>query len=176
MNFCPVPHTTRENVWLGIGVAAGVAISRLLVSRPESVTIATPKRIFKLCVSSELEGFDSSGQICSTLDATDGFIHLSDRTSPPKVASLFFSGAADLWLLEIDASLLAAPVKWIVGVMGDAPPSASVLASSFTTVHYLMADGCVHVYGPAGVSMSAVVRRAKVPLGKDGVHIFPDWL
>ena len=81
--------------------------------------------------------------------------------------------ATDLFILELDASKLAGPVEWVVGRMGDAPPPAP---TSGTTVHYLIADGCVHVFGPAGVSMGAVVRKAAVPLGKDGVHVFPDWL
>jgi uncharacterized protein (DUF952 family) len=37
----------------------------------------TPERIFKLCTAGEAAKFYESGQICSTLDATDGFIHLS---------------------------------------------------------------------------------------------------
>ena len=152
-------------------------MARVLAKKTAAaVTIEMPKRVFKLCVASELAAFDSSGQICSELDRKDGFIHLSDRTSPPKVASLFFSGATDLWLLEVSATQLAGPVQWVVGVMGDAPPAASTLAASATTIHYLMADGCVHAYGAAGVSMKAVVRRAKVPLGKDGKHVFPEWL
>jgi len=38
---------------------------------------ATPERIFKLCTAGEAAKFYETGQICSTLDATDGFIHLS---------------------------------------------------------------------------------------------------
>lgn len=180
MSICPVPHTAREKAWLGIGMVTGVvtgaAIARAMAARSSSVNIQTPKRVFKLCVAKELAEFEASGKICSSLDATDGFIHLSDRTSPPKVANLFFTGATDLWLLEVDASRLTGRVQWVVGIMGDAPPSGSTLAASATTVHYLMADGCVHVYGSSGVSMNAVVRRAKVPLGKDGVHVMPEWL
>ena len=32
MAFCPVPHTTRDQVWLAVGVAIGVAVT-LAVSR-----------------------------------------------------------------------------------------------------------------------------------------------
>lgn len=113
------------------------------------------------------------GKIDSSLDKADGFVHLSDRTSPPKVASLFFKGAKDLHLLELDATKLAGPISWVCGAMGDSPPAD--VGASGTTVHYLVADGCVHVYG-APVATSCIVRRAKVPLGKDGVHVFPEWL
>ena len=32
MAFCPVPHTTRDQVWLIVGVAIGVAVT-LAISR-----------------------------------------------------------------------------------------------------------------------------------------------
>ena len=66
----------------------------------------------------------------------------------------------------------AGPVDWVVGVMGDAAPPASEAGS---TVHYLIADGCVHVHG-ASVNTNAIVRKEAVPLGPDGVHCFPQWL
>lgn len=167
--------SARELTYLGVGLAAGALLARVL-SKKITLTVQPPKRVFKLCVAEELTSFEAAGTICSSLDKTDGFVHLSDRTSPKKVAALFFKGAPDLFLLELDATLFAGPIHWVAGVMGDAPPSASVLAAAATTVHYLIADGCVHVFGAAGVSMSAVVRKAKVPLGADGVHVFPDWL
>mmetsp|Transcript_91119 Transcript_91119/g.174757 ORF Transcript_91119/g.174757 Transcript_91119/m.174757 type:complete len:185 (+) Transcript_91119:68-622(+) len=182
MGFCPAPHTTRDQVWLGVGVAAGICIARYLskqsIKKEEcTVSIKPPTRVFKLCIASELEKFKATGRIESGLDAADGFCHLSDRTAPPKVASLFFKGATDLHLLELDANKFLNPVHWFVGVMGDTPPDASTRATAGkTAVHYLMADGCVHVYSDLGVSFGAVVREAKVPLGDDGVHVFPEWM
>merc|ERR1719498_1839507 len=136
-----------------------------------------PRRVFKLAVSSECEQFQASGLIQSQLDKDDGFVHLSDRTAPPKVAALFFKDASDLHLLELDASRFVGPVHWFVGVMGDEPPcKAERDAVGATAVHYLMSDGCVHVFNDGGVSTDCIVREAKVPLGKDGVHVFPEWL
>eukprot|EP00959_Pyramimonas_sp_CCMP1952_P260750 5452218-Pyramimonas_sp.AAC.3 len=60
--------------------------------------------------------------------------------------------------------------------MGDPSPGADELEKAATTVHYWQADGCVHVYGSAGVKTSAIVREEAVPLGTDGVHVFPAWL
>lgn len=60
--------------------------------------------------------------------------------------------------------------------MGDAGPDDAAQAGSTTTVHFLIPDGCVHVYGTEGVPMSAVVRSAPVPIGADGKHVFPEWL
>merc|ERR1711871_1419955 len=114
----------REAAWLGVGVACGAAAIKLLSSDPARCALQPPSRIFKLATASEVKSFEMSGNICSSLDKADGFIHLSDRTSPPKVADLFFNGAKDLHLLEIDASKLEGPVSWVAGVMGDgAPPS-----------------------------------------------------
>ena len=177
-DFCPVPHTRRDQVWLTLGAAIGVALTRLLqrwFSAP-AIRVNVPRRVFKLAVAAEVKAFEASGKIESSLDTTDGFVHLSDRTSPRKVAALFFKDAADLQLLEVDATKLEGPVQWLCGVMGDPPPDASALAGARTTVHYLMADGCVHVFGASGVSMAAVVRKAAVPLGKDNVHVFPEWM
>ena len=41
--------------------------------------LETPNRIFKLCVADESAKFHASGHIRSTLDAADGFIHLSGK-------------------------------------------------------------------------------------------------
>jgi hypothetical protein len=47
-----------------------------------------------------------------------------------------------LKLLEIDPTKLPGPIEWVVGKMGDPEPTAT----SATTIHYLIPDGCVHVY------------------------------
>eukprot|EP00929_Paragymnodinium_shiwhaense_P122096 TRINITY_DN94647_c0_g1_i1.p1 TRINITY_DN94647_c0_g1~~TRINITY_DN94647_c0_g1_i1.p1 ORF type:complete len:140 (-),score=45.98 TRINITY_DN94647_c0_g1_i1:317-736(-) len=134
-------------------------------------------RMFKLAVASEIETFTKSGKVQSTLDTTDGYIHLSDESAPPTVAKLFFTTAADLHLLEIDESKLAGPVTWVPGKMGDNPPDeATIKANPGVTVHYLLPEGCVHVFGEQGVPMDAVIRQAPCPLGEDGVHAFPEWL
>ena len=132
-------------------------------------------RIFKLCSAEEGAQFEADGVICSSLDRTDGFVHLSDRASAPVVAKLFFTTCDDLKLIELSAARLPGTVSWIVGKMGDeAPPTppAGELA-----IHYLLPDGCVHVYGGDGVPTSAIVRQADVPRdAATGVHTFPEWL
>jgi hypothetical protein len=54
--------------------------------------------------------------------------------------------------------------------MGEPAPA---VGEGETVVHYMLPDGCVHVYG--GVPTSAIVREAAVPL-ENGVHAFPAWL
>mmetsp|Transcript_30657 Transcript_30657/g.79630 ORF Transcript_30657/g.79630 Transcript_30657/m.79630 type:complete len:199 (+) Transcript_30657:175-771(+) len=198
MNFCPIPHTTRDQVWLGVGLVAGAAIARTLITkravsesedaaplvklsstlsgRKQLISDAVPKRLFKLAVKSEVDQFEAAGSIESTLDKADGFVHLSDRTSPPKVAGLFFKGATDLFLIELDSTKLSMPSQWILGQMGDTPPSSIIVGAAPTTVHYLVADGCVHVYG-SSVSWSAVSRPPQhLPLDENGTHVMPAWL
>ena len=177
MNFCPVPHTKRDQIWLGVGVVMGGFLStflrRLIFGAPrQHVVLVPPKRLFKLAVASEMAAFKKQGRIESNLDKADGFIHLSDKTSPTKVAQLFFKDATDLHLIELDAARIAGPVEWVLGVRGDKPPPRV----AETTVHYLIAEGCVHVYSRSPVSTDAIVRSAPVPLGADGVHRFPEWL
>uniref|UniRef100_A0A7S1QD22 DUF952 domain-containing protein n=1 Tax=Alexandrium catenella TaxID=2925 RepID=A0A7S1QD22_ALECA len=170
--LCPCPHA-----------AAGVppeVVGRDLPT-PRDAPACTgltdmPGRVFKLATAAEASAFKEEGKILSSLDKQDGFVHLSDRTAPPTVARLFFKDCADLRLIELDAAKLPGPVNWIVGSMGDPAPDAKELASAPTIVHFLKSDGCVHVYGKLGVPMSAVLREASVPLGEDGVHVFPEWL
>mmetsp|Transcript_89016 Transcript_89016/g.157648 ORF Transcript_89016/g.157648 Transcript_89016/m.157648 type:complete len:417 (+) Transcript_89016:52-1302(+) len=135
-----------------------------------------PRRIFKLATGAEAQGFRTTSRIASTLDKKDGFVHLSDRTSAPKVAGLFFKDCKDLRLLELDSEKLLGSVNWVVGAMGDAEPDTATRSSATTVVHYLKPDGCVHVYCEQGVSTDAVLREVAVPLAEDGVHRFPDWL
>jgi len=137
-------------------------------------TPETPERIFKLCLAEESSKFQAEGRVCSGLDRQDGFVHLSDRTSAPVVAELFFKEVADLRLIELSAAHLPGDVFWVAGKMGDAAPPSP--ADGCLTMHYLVPDGCVHVYGGAGVPTSAIVREEAVPLGADGKHTFPDWL
>jgi uncharacterized protein (DUF952 family) len=137
----------------------------------------TPKRIFKLATQVEADAFQSSGQICSSLDQADGFIHLSDRSSAPVVARLFFTAATDLVLIEVDAEKLPGTCEWVVGKMDDAAPSMQDRTADSTVVHYLLPDGCVHVYGAQGVPVTAVVRQERVPYNSDTKeHDFPTWL
>mmetsp|Transcript_115748 Transcript_115748/g.368063 ORF Transcript_115748/g.368063 Transcript_115748/m.368063 type:complete len:415 (+) Transcript_115748:58-1302(+) len=131
-----------------------------------------PRRVFKLCTATESAGFKDGGKVLSSLDKADGFVHLSDRSSAPVVAKLFFKDCSELRLLEIDAEKLPGAPKWIVGAMDDAAPDKS----AWPAVHYLVPNGCVHVFGEGGVPVGAIVREEPVPLGADGQHKFPAWL
>lgn len=129
-------------------------------------------RVFKLATSAEVERFKEKNRILSDLDLKDGFVHLSDANAAPVVAKMFFANVQDLMLLEVDAEKVPAPVEWIQGKMSDpAPPRKD--ASS--VIHYLLPEGCVHVYGEQGVPWDAVSKCVPLPL-KDSVHSFPSWI
>jgi len=133
------------------------------------------RRLFKIAVAAESVSFQQTKRIESGLDKNDGFIHLSDRNMPPVVARDFFTDCKDLKLIEIDTEKLKGPVKWVIGKMGDVPDK-STFDENETIIHYLLPEGCAHVYGKNGVTTDAIVREADVPLGADGVHIFPEWM
>jgi uncharacterized protein (DUF952 family) len=80
-------------------------------------------------------------------------------------------------LIEIDATKLVGTIKWVTGKMEDkAPDGSESLDAETSMVHYLLPEGCAHVYGPNGVPTSAIVRQEAVPLGEDGNFTFPEWL
>lgn len=54
----------------------------------------------------------------STLDAKDGFIHLSTAEQTPKTAGRFFSDTTNLWLLKIPLQRIKQNVKWEEGNSG----------------------------------------------------------
>lgn len=133
-------------------------------------------RIFKLATAAESTKFRKVDRIESELDTKDGFVHLSDRNSAPFVAKHFFKGCADLRLFELDANLLPGTSKWIVGKRGDPEPDAETRSLASTVVQYTLPEGCVHVFGTAGVPCSAIMREEAVPLGENGLHSWPAWL
>ena len=55
--------------------------------------------------------------------------------------------------------------------MGDPAPASA--PEGGTTVHYLVPDGCVHVFGEVSLERS-LVREAQLPL-ENGTHTFPVW-
>ena len=43
MPFCPVPHTTRDGVWLGVGLGLGAVVTRLALQRLATTATAPDK-------------------------------------------------------------------------------------------------------------------------------------
>ena len=79
MSFCPIPHTTRDQTWLAIGVATGCAVTYLL-----SNTTNSKKIIPSLSVkpnSTETYGFVGCGTISTAIITGLCTLPLSQRPS-----------------------------------------------------------------------------------------------
>ena len=87
----------------------------------------------------------------ATVDARDGFIHLSTAAQVCETAAKHFAGAADLTLVAVDADALAGALKWEVSRGGDRFP---------------------HLYG--ALPLAAVLWARPLPLGDDQRHVFPE--
>jgi uncharacterized protein (DUF952 family) len=84
------------------------------------------------------------------VDLADGFIHLSTASQLRETARRHFAGQADLLLLTIDLGKLGNTLRFEPSRGGDLFP---------------------HIYGP--LPLSAVRGVEPLPLGPDGVHLFP---
>lgn len=110
-----------------------------------------PKLIYKICPSAlwleaEREGVFAGAPV----DLADGFIHFSTADQAPETAAKHFSGQGDLLLIAVEEDVLGASLKYEPSRGGHLFP---------------------HLYAPLDL---AAVRWVKpLPLGADGVHIFP---
>jgi len=86
----------------------------------------------------------------SSQDAADGFIHFSTARQVRASAAKHWAGQTGLVLLTVDPGPLGDSLKWEPSRGGDLFP---------------------HLYGPLPVS--AVISVDPLPLGDDGVHVFP---
>ncbi|KAK3191850.1 hypothetical protein K4F52_001892 [Lecanicillium sp. MT-2017a] len=70
-----------------------------------------PRFIYKILPTAAPEPFPSMLPL-SELDAKDGFVHLSTAEQVPKTADLFFTELSCLWVVKLEVSRLADPLKW----------------------------------------------------------------
>jgi uncharacterized protein (DUF952 family) len=86
-------------------------------------------------------------------DRRDGFLHFSTAAQLRASAAKHRAGQRDLWLLAADAAALGDALKW-------EPAAGGMRPGLFP-----------HLYAPLPL---AVLRAAlPLPLGQDGLHIFP---
>jgi uncharacterized protein (DUF952 family) len=86
-------------------------------------------------------------------DRRDGFLHFSTAAQLRATAAKHRRGEADLWMIEAEAAALGAALRW-------EPASGGTRPGLFP-----------HLYAP--LPLSAVRRALPVPLGENGVHVFP---
>ena len=109
-----------------------------------------PRFIYKICSEELWRQACNEGQfIGAPVDLTDGFIHFSTDSQMQETAAKHFAGQTDLKLLQIDTSTVE--ITWEVSRGGQLFP---------------------HLYDI--LPLSAVLQVWDLPLGKDGVHQFPD--
>jgi len=85
------------------------------------------------------------------VDIADGYIHFSTATQVRETAAKHFSGQEDLLLISVNAAALGAALKFEVSRGGALFP---------------------HLYGQ--LPLAAVLKVETLPLGDDGLHIFPE--
>ncbi|WP_279481780.1 DUF952 domain-containing protein [Aureimonas sp. SK2] len=107
--------------------------------------------IFKLSPRSEWLAAEAAGRFSGApVDLEDGYIHFSTAEQVRETAAKHFAGDASLIVVAVDPEKLGPALKWEPSRGGALFP---------------------HLYGE--LSMDAVVYVADVPLGPDGVHVFP---
>lgn len=109
------------------------------------------KAIYKVVSRTLWEEAEAAGVFRGApIDVQDGFIHFSAASQVVETVARHFAGQADLLLVEVDAERLGKALRWEVSRGGDLFP---------------------HLYGH--LPLDAVVSVAELPLGEDGVHVFP---
>jgi uncharacterized protein (DUF952 family) len=87
----------------------------------------------------------------ASIDLTDGYIHLSTADQTRQTAALHFAGQTGLLLIAVETEALGAALKFEPSRGGDLFP---------------------HLYAP--LSMASVLWEKPLPIGPDGVHLFPE--
>lgn len=83
----------------------------------------TKQRIYKLCAQTEWDAALTAGSYAGSADdARDGFIHFSTAAQLEATAAKYFAGRTDLVLLEVDANLLGAALRFEPSRGGDLFP------------------------------------------------------
>lgn len=85
------------------------------------------------------------------IDIEDGYIHFSTADQVKATASKHFAGQNDLLLVAVDAALFGHELKYEVSRGGALFP---------------------HLY--ANLDLQLVQSVVALPLGEDGVHLFPE--
>jgi uncharacterized protein (DUF952 family) len=108
--------------------------------------------IYHMCRADEWAGAIKTGTYRgSSQDLADGFIHFSTAAQIVESARRHRAGQSGLLLVAVDADHLGDRLKWEPSRAGDLFP---------------------HLYGALDPAESASVRP--LPLGPDGLHVFPE--
>lgn len=118
----------------------------LAMASPDAVTI------YNLCRRIDWEAAQRLGRYeGSANDRSDGFIHFSTGAQVIESARKHYAGIAGLLLLAVNSARLGSALKWEPSRGGQLFP---------------------HLY--EHLPIDAVTSIRELPLGPDGLHLFPD--
>lgn len=107
--------------------------------------------IYKICPEAHWRAAEMDGVFRgAAVDLADGYIHFSTAEQAVETAAKHFAGQKDLLLVQVDSGRLGGHLKWEPSRGGALFP---------------------HLYGELG--LAAVTKVEPLPLGDDGMHIFP---
>lgn len=108
--------------------------------------------IYHMCHALEWDSALSYGRYQgSSQDRADGFIHFSTASQIVESARRHRAGQPDLMLVAVEAARLGPALRWEASRDGALFP---------------------HLYGDLDPAVAVSVRP--LPLGSDGLHVFPD--
>jgi uncharacterized protein (DUF952 family) len=107
--------------------------------------------VYKICPRVLWRQAEAEGRFTGApVDHADGFIHFSTAAQAVETAARHFAGVTDLLLVAVDGEALGDALRFEPSRGGDLFP---------------------HLYGD--LPLSAVRRVDDLPLGPDGMHVFP---
>ncbi|EIM73398.1 hypothetical protein A33O_15893 [Nitratireductor aquibiodomus RA22] len=108
--------------------------------------------IYKICPRTLWQEAETAGVFNGApIDLADGYIHFSTAGQVKETAARHFAGQDDLLLVAVDANALGSALKHEVSRGGALFP---------------------HLY--ASLPLDAVAWVQPLPLGADGLHLFPE--
>jgi uncharacterized protein (DUF952 family) len=108
--------------------------------------------IYKICQAAQWAEAERAGEFRgSAVDLIDGYIHFSTAAQAAETAAKHFAGMADLVLVAVSADALGSALRWEPSRGGALFP---------------------HLY--SALPMPAVRWARPLPLGADGMHVFPE--
>jgi len=108
--------------------------------------------VYKIIDRAEWARADAAGVFHGVaIDLKDGYIHFSTAAQARETARLHFNGQTGLCLVAVETTSLGDSLKWEPSRGGQLFP---------------------HLYG--ALPLASVRRVNELPLGEDGLHIFPE--
>jgi len=107
--------------------------------------------IYKICPAPLWRDAERDGVFNGApVDVADGFIHFSTAAQVKETAARHFAGQSDLLLVRVRADKLGERLRWEPSRGGALFP---------------------HLYG--ALRLADIDRAEPLPLGPDGIHVFP---